>query len=525
MARLSNQEGLAEWLPRRLAEERPVVTVVGDAILDGWWDGLIERFCREAPAPVVQVKRRDFAPGGAANTAMNLAALGADVRFVSLVGKDSAGQELLGRLVAAGIDISGVVQHPRMITTTKFRISSAGQVMLRLDDAATDVPPEGLQELAAAIPGALAGSNAVVVCDYEAGALEGPVRDALMDALGPTRSPQTGSHPDSSHRQGTLLVVDAHHPARWAELKPDLATPNALEAAGLLGTELPGGAARCPFVEAHADQLLRASGAGAVVVTLDRDGTLTLRSSDPDASGDDTNGARATHRTWARPEAEKQASGAGDTFVAALTLARAAGLPLTTSVDLAQAAADVVVHRPGTSVCTTEELARHLGGFADTALTADELARQVEAHRREGRRIVLTNGCFDVLHRGHTRYLNQAKQLGDVLVVALNSDSSVRQLKGQDRPVNPEADRAAVIAALSCVDHVTVFDTPTPIPLIELLQPDVYAKGGDYTPEMLAETAAVEHYGGTVTILDYVPEHSTTAVLERIRSTGENPHA
>ena len=144
---------------------------------------------------------------------------------------------------------------------------------------------------------------------------------------------------------------------------------------------------------------------------------------------------------------------------------------------------------------------------------------------RERSSIVLTNGCFDVLHRGHTRYLNQAKQLGDVLVVALNSESSVRQLKGQDRPVNPEADRAAVIAALSCVDHVTVFDTPTPIPLIELLQPDVYAKGGDYTPEMLAETAAVEHYGGTVTILDYVPEHSTTAVLERIRSTGENPHA
>src|SRR4029453_9225537 len=316
MARLSNQEGLAEWLPRRLAEERPVVTVVGDAILDGWWDGLIERFCREAPAPVVQVKRRDFAPGGAANTAMNLAALGADVRFVSLVGRDSAGQELIGRLAAAGIDISGVVQHTGMITTTKFRISSAGQVMLRLDDAATDVPPEGLQKLAAAIPGALAGSNAVGLCDYEAGALEGPVRAALMNALGPARDPQAGSHPDSSHRQGTLLVVDAHHPARWAELKPDLATPNAQEAAGLLGTEFPGGAARCPIVEAHADQLLRASGAGAVVVTLDRDGTLTLGSSDPDASGDDTNRSRATHRTWARPEAEKQASGAGDTFVA-----------------------------------------------------------------------------------------------------------------------------------------------------------------------------------------------------------------
>lgn len=508
---LAHQEGLADWLPGRLAEARPIVTVIGDSILDGWWDGTIDRFCREAPAPVVQVRRRDFAPGGAANTAMNLAAMGADVRFVSLVGADTGGHTLLEQLGSAGVDVSHVVSHAEMITTTKFRVSSGGQVMLRLDDAAEEAPADALGQVAAAIPEALRGSSAVVLCDYGAGALEGPVRDAIFEHLG-----QQSEAGFPRARQDTLVVVDAHYPGRWASLKPDLATPNAQEAARLLGTELPGGAARCPFVEAHADQLLRASGAAAVVVTLDREGTLTIR---PNSDSQKP----ATHRTWARPQAEKQASGAGDTFVAALTIARAAGLPLTTSVDLAQAAADVVVHRPGTSVCTTDELAKHLRGFADTALTDSELARHVEEHRREGKRIVLTNGCFDVLHRGHTRYLNQAKQLGDVLVVALNSDSSVRKLKGPDRPVNHEADRAAVIAALSCVDHVTIFDTPTPIPLIDLLRPDVYAKGGDYTPEMLQETAAVERYGGTVTILDYVPEHSTTAVLERIRSTGETP--
>lgn len=516
MARLSNQEGLADWLPSRLAQERPVITVIGDSILDGWWDGTIERFCREAPAPVVEVQRRDYAPGGAANTAMNLAAMGAAVRFVSLVGEDTAGLQLLEQLEAAGVDVSHVVSHPGMLTTTKYRVSSGGQVMLRLDDAAGELPGDGLDVMAALIPEALEDAAAVVLCDYGAGALEGPVRAAILGLL----SPGSGAAPDSGGASSSggrmLTVVDAHNPGAWAELQPDLATPNAQEAARLVGVEFPGGGARLPFVEAHAEQLLRASGAGAVVVTLDREGTLTLRAvQTPQQS--------AVHRTWARPQAEKQASGAGDTFVAALTLARAAGLPLTTSVDFAQAAADVVVHRPGTSVCTTEELTRHLSGFADTALTAQQLARHVAEHRSEGRRIVLTNGCFDVLHRGHTRYLNQAKQLGDVLVVALNSDSSVRQLKGPDRPVNHEADRAAVIAALSCVDHVTVFDTPTPIPLIELLRPDVYAKGGDYTPEMLAETAAVEEYGGTVTILDYVPEHSTTAVLERIRSTGENP--
>jgi D-beta-D-heptose 7-phosphate kinase/D-beta-D-heptose 1-phosphate adenosyltransferase len=177
----------------------------------------------------------------------------------------------------------------------------------------------------------------------------------------------------------------------------------------------------------------------------------------------------------------------------------------------------VVVHQPGTSVCSTGQLGRHLESFADTALGAGELALQVAAHRAQGQRIVLTNGCFDVLHSGHTRYLNQAKQLGDVLVVALNSDESVRRLKGPGRPINNGADRAAVIAALSCVDYVTIFDTPTASPLITQLQPDVYAKGGDYTPEMLAETGAVEEYGGRVAILDYVAERSTTAVVQRIR--------
>jgi rfaE bifunctional protein nucleotidyltransferase chain/domain len=242
-----------------------------------------------------------------------------------------------------------------------------------------------------------------------------------------------------------------------------------------------------------------------VVVTLDKDGTVLFA-----ADG-------GTHRTWARPAAEKQASGAGDTFVAALTLARSVGLPMTTSLDLAQTAADVVVHQPGTSVCSTAQLGRHLESFADMALGAGELARQLAAHRAQGQRIVLTNGCFDVLHSGHTRYLNQAKQLGDVLVVALNSDESVRRLKGPGRPINNSADRAAVIAALSCVDYVTIFDTPTASPLISQLQPDVYAKGGDYTPEMLSEADAVAEYGGRVAILDYVAERSTTAVVQRIR--------
>lgn len=490
---LSELRGLAAWLPRRLAEERPAVTVVGDFMLDGWWSGSIDRMCREAPAPVVDIERRDFAPGGAANTAMNLAALGARVRVAGIIGRDDAGWELKRQLLAAGVDTGLLCEHQDMVTTTKIRISSGGQVLLRFDDSAAQVPGDALAALAAAVPAAVEHQAAVVLCDYGTGAMTGPVRRRLIDRL-VRRAPEM------------LVVVDAHDPRPWAELEPDLATPNAQEAARLLDLRLPAGSERAAVVAEHGPELLQTTGARAVVVTLDRDGTVLIAA------------AGRSHRTWARPATEKQASGAGDTFVAALTLARAASLPLTASLDLAQAAADVVVHHPGTSVCGTDELGRYLESFADTALTADELERHLRAHRSDGQRVVLTNGCFDVLHRGHTRYLNQAKQLGDVLVVALNSDDSVRKLKGPGRPINGVADRAAVIAALSCVDYVTVFDTPTPIPLIEQLRPEVYAKGGDYTPGMLAESEAVEAYGGRVSSLDYVAERSTTAMVQRIRN-------
>jgi rfaE bifunctional protein kinase chain/domain/rfaE bifunctional protein nucleotidyltransferase chain/domain len=465
--------------------------VIGDVMLDGWWSGSIERLCREAPAPVVDITTRDFAPGGAANTAMNLAALGARVSVAGIIGTDDAGVVLRKKLVEAGIDVRHLHSHPAMVTTTKIRISSGGQVLLRIDDSAKAVPDEALAALAASLGTAVGHQDAVMVCDYGTGVLADPVRGSLVEALKLSARP--------------LTVVDAHDPRLWAELHPDLATPNAQEAARMLGVRLPEGAGRIDVMTSSREALLEASGASSLVVTLDRDGTVLFS-----AGG-------GTHRTWARPAAEKQASGAGDTFVAALTLARSAGLPLTASLDLAQAAADVVVHQPGTSVCSTMQLSRHLESFADTALSVEELGRQLEVHRSQRQRIVLTNGCFDVLHSGHTRYLNQAKQLGDVLVVALNSDDSVRRLKGPGRPINTVADRAAVIAALSCVDYVTVFDTPTASPLISQLRPEVYAKGGDYTPEMLQETAAVEEYGGRVAILDYVAERSTTAVVQRIR--------
>ena len=263
---------------------------------------------------------------------------------------------------------------------------------------------------------------------------------------------------------------------RGPRLQPDLVTPNAAEAARMLGLPQPGSGGRQDWAASHREELLRAAGAAAVVVTLDREGTVSAfpRPGSPHMGparrgeaglgrrryvcrGPDGGARRralAEHQRGSRPGGSRR------------------GRPQT-----------------GYGGVRKRELSRYLGSFENSALGAQELTRQLEAHRAEGHRIVLTNGCFDVLHRGHTRYLNQAKQLGDVLVVALNSDASVRRLKGDGRPINTATDRAAVIAALSCVDYVTVFEESTAVPLIEQLRPEVYAKGGDYSPEMLVETA------------------------------------
>jgi D-beta-D-heptose 7-phosphate kinase/D-beta-D-heptose 1-phosphate adenosyltransferase len=488
---LSACSALTPEIPVRLRYMSPVITVIGDAMLVGWWHGHSERMAREAPAPVVAMTSKQFVPGGAANTAMNVATMGARVRFVGLAGTDESGMRLRDELDRAGIDTSGLILHPGVKTITKNRIVVGDQVLARLDEAQPgEYPADALEQVAAAVNRATSGVAAQLICDYRTGMLPGPVTTALLSQA--SRPP--------------LTVVDAHDPSAWAGLRPDIVTPNAEETTQLLDVPLNRSADRARTVLDLAPRLFEKTGARSVIVTLDRDGTVMM----------ETQGTQ--YRTWAQPAADKQASGAGDTFVAALAVGRACGLPLTTSIDLAQCAADVVVSRFGTSVCSTADLVAHLAQFSDGALDDDELVRQLAEQRNAGKRIVLTNGCFDVLHRGHTAYLNQAKRLGDVLVVALNSDDSVRRLKGEGRPINTAVDRVGVVAALSCVDYVTTFDADTPIALIERIRPDIYAKGGDYRPEDMAETAVVRGYGGDVRILDYLPAHSTTAVVKRIRS-------
>ncbi|MCS6553777.1 D-glycero-beta-D-manno-heptose 1-phosphate adenylyltransferase [Curtobacterium flaccumfaciens] len=485
---------LVRDLVATIDDREPLVVVIGDCILDRWTVGEAERVSREAPAPVVRVTETIAVPGGAANTAVNARALGARVRMVGLIGDDEAGDVLRQRLEAAGVDTSFLVEIPGARTTTKSRVVGGDRVVVRVDELAATPTAEHGERLARSVARAIRCADAAVVCDYGLGVRPEDVVPML-----------------DRDRPGAV-VVDAHDLTHWAALHPDLVTPNAGETAALLGTELGTGADRVGTVVAARADVLARSGARAAVVTLDRDGTVLLEP-----------GSDQGFRTRATPASEQQASGAGDTFCAAATVALAVQAPLRDAVAVAQAAADVVVREAGTSVCTAAALLDSVTAPAATVVDHDELATAVEAARQAGRRVVFTNGCFDVVHRGHTTYLRQARDLGDLLVVALNDDDSVRRLKGPERPINPAEDRAGVLAALACVDLVTVFATDTPIPLIERLRPEVYVKGGDYSPEMLTETEVVRGYGGEVVMVDYVPEHSTSAVVRRIRDAAARP--
>jgi D-beta-D-heptose 7-phosphate kinase / D-beta-D-heptose 1-phosphate adenosyltransferase len=257
-------------------------------------------------------------------------------------------------------------------------------------------------------------------------------------------------------------------------------------------------------------RVLQLTGSRIVAVTLDREGALIFER------------GREPCRTFARTAPQKHTAGAGDTFLSTFALALAAGGETPIAAELASAAASVVVRKQHTATCSADELKHHLADEPWQRWDRASLLPFLAEHRRHNRQIVLTNGCFDILHRGHITYLEQARRLGDVLVVGVNTDESIRRLKGSGRPINSLADRMWVLSALSCVDHVVFFDEDTPHRLIEAVRPDVFVKGGDYTRATLPEAELVERLGGTVKILPFVSDRSTTGIITRIcRAYGE----
>jgi D-beta-D-heptose 7-phosphate kinase/D-beta-D-heptose 1-phosphate adenosyltransferase len=472
------------------------VVVIGEAMLDSYLKGSARRLCREAPVPVVDVTECVDAPGGAANTAVNAAMLGAEVAFFGAVGDDDPGRRLLAAMRARGVAAAHVLSSPGRQTLAKSRIVANDQILARFDQGTTG-PIAGREEhaLIGRLSECWKGCDAVIVSDYGYGILTLRMIRALARLQ--ARSPRT-------------LVVDSSR--RLAQFRPVAITavkPNFEEALRVVGLEgdADGSVSRVERIAACGATILDITGAQIAAVTLDTDGALVF---EPE---------RPPYRTYAKPMPHCRAAGAGDTFTAALTLALAAGATAAAAAEIASAAAAVAVAKQHTAGCSRSELLDDLSAGGKYLPDRQRLAARLDSHREQGLRIVFTNGCFDILHRGHVTYLNRAKALGDILVVGVNTDESVTRLKGPTRPVNALEDRVEVLAALSCVDYVVPFHEDTPCELVKIVRPNAFVKGGDYTRDRLPEAPLVEAAGGTVHIFPLVEDRSTSGIIERIRNT------
>ena len=469
--------------------------VIGDAILDGYVEGDTRGLCREAPVPIVTVSHRHYAPGGAANAAANAAGLGSEVSLVSLLGEDREGDHLCQLLQQHGVATDTVLRRRAGGTLAKHRIIASGQMLVRCDEGMEKPPDEAEeQQLIRRMIDLAPDVEVVIVSDYGYGVLTPTVIKALADVQ--RRSPR-------------ILVVDSRYRLDcFRDIGVTAVKPNYGEVLRLVGEEERSPRRRLEWLTSAGDRILALTGAEIAAVTLDTEGALLFER------------GRAPYRTYAHSAPHTCATGAGDTFVSALALALAAGAHTPTAAEFASAAAAVVVRKGGTAVCSAQDVREYISAEGKFILDQHRLSARVELYRRQGRRIAFTNGCFDLLHRGHIAYLNHAKERGDILIVGVNSDDSIRRLKGSSRPINPLDDRIQVLAALSCIDHLVAFDGDTPSDLLHVIRPDVYVKGGDYNRQTLPEAPLVEALGGTVEFLPYVEDQSTTGIIERVRKAG-----
>ncbi|MGF1592335.1 MAG: D-glycero-beta-D-manno-heptose 1-phosphate adenylyltransferase [Kiloniellaceae bacterium] len=482
----------------RLAGVR--VLVLGDIMLDRFVYGAVERISPEAPIPVLRIARETAMLGGAGNVLRNLAALGARPCGLAVVGDDAAGGEIeaLARTclqpVGGEFELLRVTGHR---TTIKDRFIAAGQQLLRVDrDPEAGLDAAAAARVKAAALAALERADAVILSDYGKGLLEGTlVAEVIAGAAA----------------RGCPLVVDPkgrdftrYRGAGWV-------TPNRRELQEASG--LPTG--DDDAVVAAARKLLAEAGLGALLATRSEQG-MTLIS-----SGVSSGGSGRVHHLKAEAREVFDVSGAGDTVAATFAAGLGAGLAPVVAAQLANVAAAIVVGKLGTAVARPVEIRQALHASELLAAEAkvvglESLAEEVAQWRQAGLRVGFANGCFDLLHPGHISLLEQARAACDRLVVGLNSDASVRRLKGDSRPVQGEAARAAVIASLSSVSRVVVFGEDTPLALIEALRPDVLVKGADYRVDQVVGADLVQGYGGRVVLAALAPGHSTTATLERL---------
>lgn len=459
------------------------ITVIGDVMLDRFWSGLSRRVSPEAPVPVVNINAREDRAGGAGNVAVNLAGLGVSVSLVGLCGDDDHARALRSCVEAAGVRWN--VMPCAAETIVKLRVLSRNQQLLRMDfeeslaDYANDLFVGYAQQH-------LADADLVVFSDYAKGSLSliQPLLSHCRELRKPTLVDPKGS--DFERYRGATLI-----------------TPNLAELEVVVGS-----CASEPVLIEKASALRAALDIDAILVTRSEAGMTLIQGEQP-----------AQHFSASAREVF-DVTGAGDTVIAVMAGCLSAGLSMSEATHFANHAAGVVVAKLGTASVSPDELQSAASAVVSShehnVVREDDLLEALRVLRGAGKRVVMTNGCFDIIHPGHVRYLQQASELGDVLVVAVNDDDSVRRLKGPSRPLNTVEDRMAVLAALSGVDYVVPLTEDTPQRLIELLAPDVLVKGGDYSVDQIAGHESVLARGGEVRILDFLSGHSTTNLIERL---------
>jgi D-beta-D-heptose 7-phosphate kinase/D-beta-D-heptose 1-phosphate adenosyltransferase len=476
----------------------PTALVVGDVMLDKYVWGDVERISPEAPVPVLRIARTSEQPGGAANVAMNLAGLGASVTVLGFGGGDDD-QHVLETLLA-GARVNSIIVRSAAATTTKLRVLSGHQQLLRLDNEIrrTDLCTNTGEELLGHAMAKLRQSSVLVLSDYAKGVLSQRVSRTLIT---------------EARRLQIPVVVDPKSSDFNRYHGATTICPNAKELAQVTG-ESP---SDLKWLLAAGQKLVAALNLQHMLVTLSEKGIAILRQ-------DSQQLIPATARQVF------DVSGAGDTVAAIIAASIAARLPVEHAVELANLAAGIVIGKVGTVPIQREELLGALSAnlpwdAIDKVLSREALQEQVSRWRSRGQRIVFTNGCFDILHVGHVSLLQRARGLGDRLIVGLNSDRSVRRLKGLRRPVVCEEDRARLLAALAAVDAVVVFDEPTPLRLIECLRPDVLVKGGDYAGPDIVGAPEVCSWGGRLELVPLVAGYSTTRLIEEMTEQRKPAHA
>lgn len=470
--------------------------VVGDVMLDKYYEGDSCRISPEAPVPVVNVNKIKYRPGGAANVALNAAMLGAKVTLIGIVGRDEASQQINKALKSLNVKCH-LIQHDEVETITKLRVLSRNQQLIRLD---FEQSFEGLDktDLIRQYVNCLDTADAIVFSDYAKGTLSD-----ICNMIA------------SAKRLRKPIIVDPKGPDYSKYAGATVITPNLKEfhmAVGETESE--------HDIHNKALELCDKYNFHSVLLTRSERG-MTLYTSSKSADHDSA-GVQATKGATHFPAIAKEVydvTGAGDTVVSTLSCAIAVGTDLAHASSLANHAASIVVSKLGTSSVTTEELAKvtNLKQSAPKGTLAEqELLQVVKQAKALGEKVVMTNGCFDILHSGHVRYLEQASQLGDRLIVAVNCDSTVEKLKGKGRPINTASRRMSVLSALVAVDWVVEFVEDTPERLISEVLPNVLVKGGDYIVDEIAGAKQVLENGGQVFALDYEDGISTTDIITRI---------